>query len=940
MFVLTKLASQKRRVLATLLIFALSAGVLGGVLFYIDSIGPSVQHDMLDDVAVDAQVSLSSGFHQQNETSLADLQSTIREQNHVLGTEGVTLVQSYDQEIDDYRFEDQVYLGVGDELLSQFPGAFTILESTGELEDSSCYVETNTLSYLGLGIGDNFTAKARTTDESGQPVNITQSFEIVGTFESDLFWREGYGDQPGFTTLRMITTKPGLETAFSQLGHTGWESMRNQIWVDMDASAILSQQENRPAQLADDIGDQIEQSILPFGVVSQFELRQTLSAYETWSSTMSSLSLIFSVPTLTMAIMLVYYNATLRSDEQRRDAGTLKTRGATGWQVFRWVLLQSVAIGFVGSIAAVGTGMVSALLSGSVRTFLEFSFQQLSSFVLLVELDAIMFVFLFAFGLGVIVSIPMAVQALLMSPEEAHGWLERQVLATGEQLTNPVVDFVAVGASAYLLFPLIGNFGYASSAPQLRTFYFFVLVMVLMGMFVFSFARLLSRGGPRLKSAVFGRMQSDRYAPVSKVLSRNVKLFRKTDALGIVFIAMVFTAGIFSSLSAETGRSHTQHLYKFEVGADIHATVRSDVTNVTADLAEEITAIDGVVAASAVLETRGRVAYIEEEQDGDRHYRNQSITILGVQPEAWAQSAFWLDYFTKDHIPRQALQKLAESNQNVITSFKPVIGFGGGFLRNAPIYDDEVTVRIGDAANHTVSEYHIVDVMSTFYQGGKGCVPGRPDLLRSFVIMNLNHLQEQLNTTRVTSFYCNLDQSANDTAVLEEITALTPGFGNMESSEQRIQKALDSEAAQTIHGIYTLNVVFSFIYLTAGIAIVTVVRIDNLRKQLSMLRALGTDRGSIMGPLLADAVASVLGAAIIGSVVSLILVFFALQIPLAFLGPTSSLQWFRLPVRISVPIVLLTIIVAVTLVVVAVTVYVVTKSHLERSVAEEIQYVS
>ncbi|MBD3157970.1 MAG: hypothetical protein GF309_04215, partial [Candidatus Lokiarchaeota archaeon] len=193
MFVLTKLASRKRRVLATLLIFALSAGVLGGVLFYIDSIGPSVQQDMLDDVAVDAQVSLSTSFHQQNETSLADLQSTIREQNHVLGTEGVTVVQSYDREIDDYRFEDQVYLGIGDELLSQFPGAFTILESTGPLEDASCYVETNTLSYLGLGIGNSFTATARATDESGQPVNITQSFEIVGTFESDLFWREGYG---------------------------------------------------------------------------------------------------------------------------------------------------------------------------------------------------------------------------------------------------------------------------------------------------------------------------------------------------------------------------------------------------------------------------------------------------------------------------------------------------------------------------------------------------------------------------------------------------------------------------------------------------------------------------------------------------------------------------------------------------------------------------
>ena len=51
-FLVSRLASRSPQVLATLLMFSLSAGVLGGVLFYMDSTSSSVLDDMTQDIPV------------------------------------------------------------------------------------------------------------------------------------------------------------------------------------------------------------------------------------------------------------------------------------------------------------------------------------------------------------------------------------------------------------------------------------------------------------------------------------------------------------------------------------------------------------------------------------------------------------------------------------------------------------------------------------------------------------------------------------------------------------------------------------------------------------------------------------------------------------------------------------------------------------------------
>jgi ABC-type lipoprotein release transport system permease subunit len=940
MFMLARLTVDKRRVFATFLVFSLSAGVLGGILFYMDSIRPDVLQEMTGNVSVDMQVALSEQFYDQNETTTEDIEGIIESQQDIEASQLLSLVRSYDWDVDDYEYQEQVYLGIVEDTPSTFPQAFELLMTAASLNDSSCYVEASTLEHYELSVGDNFTAVSR-THENGVEVVIKEDFVIVGSFKTNLFPMR-HARKQGLSMLRMITTKQGLENAFPQLDSRGYVSKKEVFWIDLDESSILSYTSTTPADRAQDIGKQIEQESLPYAYVSEYDLEDTLVSYTGWAQTVTSISLGFSIPSLTMGVMLVYYNSELVADQRRKNVGTLKTRGASGWQAFRWVIEQAVSVALIGSLGAVLIGLVSSYLSGSVRTLLEFNLERLADFTLLLEREALTSVFLFSFGVGVAVSIPTAVQALLMSPEEAHAWLEREVLQEESALGNPFIDLGAVGIAAFFLYPLFSRLSYYGAGFGTGGLYFSIVVVVFMAMFVVGLARLLARGGPNIKADLVSRLKTNKYAPGSRLLSRTVKMFKKSETLAVAFVGLVFTAGLFCSISAETGFNHTKSLAMFEAGGDVVIKVRPEVHNITADIIDDITDIDGVKKASAIFETTGYIEFRQAQRYGFE-YINHSVSIFGVQAKAWAESAFLLDHFTKDRSPSQSLKQMSLNNQNVITTFKPTETYSGGIGgQQVAVYSDEVTIHLEGPGWANKSDCAIVDVLSSQYQYQRGAsyFPGKPDL-ETFVLMNLDYVQACTNTSEVSSFYVKLDEGANYTKIMGEIAELSQtSFQRLESGLLNLDRALDSRAAQTIYGVYTLNVVFSLIYLTAGIAIVTVVRIQNLRRPLSVLRALGTEGQSIMIPMLVDSLATMVVAAGVGGLIGLALTSFAIQIPLNYIGTTITLYWLRLPVVIAVPYLVIGFVVLVTVSAVLVTTYFITKSTLERNIAEEIQYVS
>jgi len=944
LFLFSRLSSRAPEVLTTLLIFALSSGVLGGILFYMDSTSPDVLDDMTSDIPIDMEISFASTFYSQSNITIEDIMENVAQQDYVIASEQVKFAHIYDYYTMEEEDARKGFLGINFTSFERFSDAIDIEVFSEEYGDNSCMVENSLFLRRGLSIGDNYTVTFTTWNSSGYEVENQRSFTIVGTFSSNIYMHQPRWGQPEVTYLQMITTPEAIASTFSVLGNDPYFGVQDRIWVQFDHSLIVQSDAARLVNSLNNIKRRIEQDNLPYAVVDEFKLIGAVLEFSSWSVSMRAIALSFSIPSVIMGAMLIQYNARLLSDAQRKDVGTIKTRGASGWQAFNWVLSNALATGLVGSLGAIITGVASALLSGTVRELLIFDLNRIAGFEILLTPYAVTVVFLFSFTVGLIVALPSAVKALLMTPSEAHSHLQSDILADAEKMGTSTIDLIAVGVSGWLLIPLISSLAY-SGLSYYSSLTFTAIIIPILGIFLFSFTRLLSRPTASIKARVLGRIKRPSLIVGSRLMSRTVLMFKKSETMGTMFIAMVFTAGLFASVSATTGNTHMRDVFMFETGADVAIEINPSLTNITTDLVANISAVEGVAHVSPMYRTTVYIQYWSAYEFGSGENYNRTITVFGVDPESWIESAFWLDYFTYYDFPRNSIARLSEQDSgsiNILTSFKPIYTYTVDSLGNRfPQYSDTVDLQFISPTWSNQTEANIVDLMTSTVSDrptGLTYVPGESDAT-DFVVADIDYIHSCYNTTRVTKFYIDLDPEANYTEVMSDIVAIAPfSFNTIESAFTQIDSVLDSRATQSIYGTYTLNVLFSLIYLTIGMIIVSIVRVRGLRKQFSVIRALGAPNRSIIIASLLETSIGILIAAAIGGTIGITLAFLLMNIPLLHMGVATLGLWRRLPVQLVLPIPLITIIVSVAVSASLIATYYILVRTLKMNIAEEIQY--
>ena len=935
MFLVSRLSSRSPQVLATLLMFSLSAGVLGGILFYMDSTSSNVLEEMTEDIPIDMEVRCTSEFYETNATTIENLNAIVAEQNLVAYTEIVAFIDGWDRDFPESRFRKYSYLGVDDAIFQTFPDAIQIPENTPELNDSTCYLENEWADHLKMEIGDIYAAEIKATNANYTLQSYYTNYTVVGLFTTNTFSSRRDSSGNSITSLRMITTRNGLVTGFGNVGLQTAHEVFHSIWTVFDSSFIIHNSPSVVESSLSEVKSRIEQRTLPYARVTDFEILGVVYGYTTWASTMTIISLSFSIPSIVMGVMLLVYNSKLMEDQRRRDTGTLITRGSSGWQSFNWVMSSALVTGVIGSLGAVLTGALAAILSGGVRQLLVFSPEELSRFNLLLEPTSIVIVFAFSFIVGFGISLPSAVSALLMTPDEAHSVVERQSLAGKEMIRIPIVEVIAVIVSGLLISPLLSSLSSGGISPTGMVL-FAMLVITMFGVFIVSLSRVLSLPTSFIKSKLLNLFRNTSRTASVRMISRNAILAKKTEAMGVMFIGLVFTAGFFSAASSTTGSTHMEDLFNFDVGADIVINVDENLRNVSNDIVNEIMSIEGVNIASGMLKTYARILYLQASETHGPLLVNMSVPIYGIDPMSWVESAFLQPFFTLSGNPFETIPLLAETVTNVISSIMPVQQYVDG----QPIFSDSLTLSSLTIEQNFTLDCTIVDVMSTEYSSRTtSYFPGESQV-RDFLIMNISYIQNVLNTSNVNKVYVDLADNANYTRVMEDIRNIA-NFTAEEvlASQMEIDEVLDSRTGQSIYGVYTLNMLFALVYITAGLMIISVVKTRRLQKQFSILRALGTPNSSIMSAVLADVGVSMLLGIIIGSLMGLFLSLLLLQIPLVFLGVTTEILWSRLPVSLVLPVPLLTGIILLSFVSAFVTTYFVTKKSLNSNLADDFRHI-
>ncbi len=933
MYLFTRMASNAPQVLATLLVFSLSSGVLGGILFYMDSTSTDVLQDMRQDIPVDMTIQFTRSFYSASGTTLESIRDMIRSQVEIASAELVTVISGHDHFIPESQYRDYTILGIDESIFSSFSGNFMLIEGNDSLDANECYIEFATSERLDLHIGDNYTVSALYYDITYQPRRVNATYVIAGIFRTTMFYKYYENVEESITSLSVLIRGDSIRSDFSILHSESTGLIFDRVWTKIRDSVIQEGSAEQVRASLENVKKRIEQRSLPHAVVSDFAILGVVTAYASWASAMTTISLAFSIPSIVMGVMLVQYQSNLLSDERRRDIGTLVTRGSTGWQGFNWVLSSALVTGFVGSIGAVLTGFLASLLSASVREVMMFELGRLSDFAIILQPMSLFVVFLFSFGVGLLVALPSAIKALLMTPSEAHTTVERQALGSVEAQGNPSIEIILAAVSGVLLIPLIMLFQITGLSGVANVTYASVFI-ILVGSFIVTLARLLSRPAARVKARLLTLWGKSTMSVGSRVVARNLLTSRKSEAMGVFFLAMVFTAGLFSSISAQTGTTHMKNLIFFETGADIVLDVHQGLDNVTLETVRKLEQIQGVEKASGMLRTTGFISYEMQGESGATTIRS-SIPLFGIEPIAFGKTAFLDATFSINGTPQASLQTLASNDRNIIASFRPLLYISG----ETPVYLDTMDVEIRTPWRNYSSTCNIEDVFGSDETGsGNSYLPGESDVSR-FILMNLTYVHSCMNTTKVSKIYINLEDGADYNSILLQIQDMLPNsFEKMESALAQIDAAQNSRTGQSIQGVYTLNVIFSLVYLTIGMTVVSVVKSKNLSKQFSVLRALGADTKPIMITTLVDAMLGLLMAAIIGLLIGLVLTSIILQMPLVYTGVSSTISWQRIPISLAIPIPLISGIVMLAILFTATSTFFVTRNTLGKNIAEEIQH--
>ncbi|MCK5302872.1 MAG: hypothetical protein KAJ96_07015, partial [Candidatus Thorarchaeota archaeon] len=297
MFLLSRLAARGPQLLTTLLVFSLSAGVLGGILFYMDAAGPHVFADITSNVEVDMEILFTTPFYAQDDTGMEDIEQMVSEQEAVLGQETIAVVDSYEWGVyEDERYWRNTYIGVNQSFFATFSQAIEVDDGTPDLTDDTCYVEYTTLIDRGLEIGDNYTISLWDWDENGTEVLTNHSLRITSTFVSHIFFEQIIWNQPEDTTLRLITTRQGIDDGFGFRGYSGWNAIEEKIWVILDHTAVIGSDPTQALENLNNLRKTIENRALPYVRVGRFGLLEGVYEYAMWSTSMRAIALAFSIP--------------------------------------------------------------------------------------------------------------------------------------------------------------------------------------------------------------------------------------------------------------------------------------------------------------------------------------------------------------------------------------------------------------------------------------------------------------------------------------------------------------------------------------------------------------------------------------------------------------------------------------------------------------------
>ncbi len=578
-----------------------------------------------------------------------------------------------------------------------------------------------------------------------------------------------------------------------------------------------------------------------------FPVLPIFEEYEARAQTLNIMLLFLQTPVLLMLVFFIYMVSQLVINNERNEMAVLKSRGASGTQIFNIYLTEGLILGGAAFIVGPLAGFIICMFLGSSNGFMEF----VQRVALPIRLSVRAYVYALA-GLALfLVTMLLPVLVYSRSSIIEH---KRQKMRSKKTVfwKRYFIDIILLGISGYGLYSyntrqqVLEITGIQGSTLPVDPMLFGISVLFILG------AGLLSlRLFPYLVNMLF-TLGKRLWKPSTYAAFIHVGRSGGIQQFLMIFLILSVAIGVFNSTSARTINRNTEEKIRYRIGADVvikplwedlnaeggalsdpFAAPAASFSSRAAPMYreppfEEYLKLDGVETATKVL----REARASVRMPGGK---STGAELMAILPLEFSKVA----WFRRDLLPYHwfnYLNLLASSPRSMLVSTS---------LR------DEFDLKQGDSILITWSGqsslegiiYAFIDFWPAINpRANRSGTSGRYG--NRFVVANLSFIQAKM-ALEPYEVWLKKERSATSTQVFAAIDESAIDVVELIDANQEIIKQKNDPMLQGTNGVLTLGFLVSMVIAITGFIIYWILSLKARVLQFGIIRAMGMEKRKV-----------------------------------------------------------------------------------------------
>ncbi len=578
---------------------------------------------------------------------------------------------------------------------------------------------------------------------------------------------------------------------------------------------------------------------------------------------------ILQVPVLMLLGAFLFMVSGQMYELERNEISVIKSRGSSGFQIFRLYLYQTVFLTVVGVLLGVPLGGVFCKILGSASNFLEFGLRR----SLEIRFEGIVWIYLAVAVLATVLI--MTMPAIRHSKVSIVNLKQGRALKKRSWWERVFLDVICLGIGLY------GYYNYSHNQDAVMRNLMTdqsldPLLYISSSLFIVGMGLLFLRLQPFLVKLVY--LVGQRFWHPSSYASflENMKNGRKQQFI-MLFLILTVSLGAFHATVARTILQNARKNVEYMDGADI---IIKEVWRDNAALAAEESNVQPgyyepdfqKYTTLEAAESYTKVYYDDPKTNGkvNVYFEEGNLTFMGIHSKEFGENTS-LDRALLDRHYYEYLNLLADNPDGLLVSrnVQTKLGYQEGdyfsFLYEYTIGSDDTRMTFNNFFHGKIVGF--VDYWpgfnnSTTYLDLAGNVVVEDNYL---LVMNIAAIQEKfIQRPQPYEVWINLKEDADSADVAKWIEANEIKVEKYVDRQGDIEATVEDPLLQGTNGVLTMGFLVMILLCGVGYLIYWIMSIRSREMIFGVLRAFGMHKGELFHMLILEQIFSGIMSILVG----------------------------------------------------------------------------